>query len=504
VAGIKDLVKDSSIYGLGSALQKFIGVLLIPIYTRVLTPADYGILSSLTTLGFFLSVIFDLGFTGAAGRYFFFAENDREKGKVLFTSLAVKVFTSILVLVIFLPLARRISIIMFKSDIYADVVFVSLLLLPVTNVSSLQDSIFRLFRQPLKYTIVTVLRSLLYPSLGIFFVVVLRKGVLGVQLASLIGTTFMMIFSFFFFIRKKYTWSFDKIWAKRMFIFGFPLIWYGIAQWFFSVSDRFFLLHYSDLKSIGYYSIGFTFSQPIDMLNTAIEMGAGVLILKTYHSEADPEKPRTKSQSVSYWNMYLLISVPIAAFISIFGKEILSVVTTKAYIPGALAIPFLAFSSIVMMNNSLTGFGMNIKEKTRPMSYMMIFCAVLNVAMNFYFIPKFGFVGAAFTTLFCTVVFWFLAHKGSQRYFYIKRKIVPALLYQGCAFSIALVVPVIQIYYNIHINIFILVALFLFTLTIPFLVGLFSFHQAGEIMMEAKSIINKRIGNFKSSSHKTD
>ena len=90
MSDIKTLGKDTLIYGLGSVLQKFIGVLLLPFYTRALSPAEYGILDTLATLTFFISVIFGFGLEGATGRYFFIADNETEKGRVLYTSVIIK------------------------------------------------------------------------------------------------------------------------------------------------------------------------------------------------------------------------------------------------------------------------------------------------------------------------------------------------------------------------------------------------------------------------------
>ena len=76
---IKELLKDTVVYGLGTLTTKGLGFLLIPIYTRYLTPGDYGILALVNMWGAVLGVLFGLGQPRALFRYYF-KESDRERG----------------------------------------------------------------------------------------------------------------------------------------------------------------------------------------------------------------------------------------------------------------------------------------------------------------------------------------------------------------------------------------------------------------------------------------
>jgi len=78
MSNLKKLGKDSAVYGFGTVLKKFIGILLLPFYTRALSPSEYGILDTLVTFGFFTSVILSLGLVGATSRYYFIADTEKE------------------------------------------------------------------------------------------------------------------------------------------------------------------------------------------------------------------------------------------------------------------------------------------------------------------------------------------------------------------------------------------------------------------------------------------
>ena len=125
---IKNFSKDAIAYGLGKGIKKFLGFLLLPFYTRALTPADYGILDTLGTFVFFIAVFFNLGLDSASGFYYFQPKEENEKGKILFTVFILRLVT-VIPAVILAFFASNISELLFKTDEYTNVVLITCLLL---------------------------------------------------------------------------------------------------------------------------------------------------------------------------------------------------------------------------------------------------------------------------------------------------------------------------------------------------------------------------------------
>ncbi|WP_415376875.1 lipopolysaccharide biosynthesis protein [Patiriisocius sp. Uisw_017] len=487
MANLKKLASDTAIYGLGSVIKKIVGLFLLPFYTRVLSPAEYGILDSLGTFSFFIAVIFGLGITGATGRYFFIANTDTEKGSVLYTSIILRIFSTVLPIIVMLFFADNISSLLFKTDKYTWVVVLSLVLIPVQSISQMQEVLFRYYRKPWKYLIVSGLRSVVTPIFGISLVVVLQWGVFGATLASLISSSFIMVFAYLFYTRKKYIRKFSPYWAKKMLRFGFPLIFTGMLMWVNSVSDRFFLLHYSSLNEIGFYSIGSVFSQPIMLLNMAIAMSSSVLLMSMFTDEEDENKPKTKAFFKETFNLYISIAVIIAVVVSVFSYEIVFYVTTPEYISSILAIPFLLFGLILDQSFQMTASGMTLKEKSRPYIWISLIAASTNVLLNFYFIPKYGFLGAAITTILSNIVFFVVGYNWSQRYFKVDWKIHKHTMLLIVTFCIALFFPFAQLKFGLNINIWYKLIVIIVSLGLPFVFRL----------IEVKSVIKRMTLIFK-------
>lgn len=487
---IRTFGKDALIYGLGSGIKKFIGLFLLPFYTKALTPGDYGILETIGTSVFFVTTFLNLGLDSATAIFFFQVKTEDEKGDVLYTIFILRLFTvfPILILSVF---SNFISLALFGTEQYTWAIFVSCLIIPVTLITNEQERIYRLFRQPWKFNNITILKSLLSILFGIGLVVLLDYGVLGAQIASFGSSVLVIVFSFFYFTRKKYTYRFSWPWAKQMLRYGFPIIWAGLAQWVFLSSDRFFLLHYRDLTEIGYYSIGSTFSQPILLISLAIQMSFSVMFYSIYNDEEDNIKPKSKKFAVEILNYTLFVSITIAMILSVFGTNILLLITTPEYYKGALVIPFLCFANISALILQISMMGIEISKKTWHFTWLIAVSALVNVIMNFYFIPKYGFFGAGFTTFFANFLYLVMAYFIARIYFFVPYRVFSLSLYFVITMAFSLVIPIAEVLLEYHISVFIKSMIILTGLAIPLTLKIIRLEDGYRLLKEIKVKIIK-------------
>jgi O-antigen/teichoic acid export membrane protein len=468
MGGKKDFTQDTIVFGLGNGIKKFIGLFLLPFYTRALSPADYGILDSVTTFTMLFSAFINVGLDSSSSFYFFRAKTDKDKGEILFSHLVLRLISIIppLILSFF---SAAISRKLFNTEAYTWIVFVSIVGVPVNLILSEQSQIYRYYRKPWSYNIITIVKSLANIGIGISLVVILKWGIIGAQIASIISSLVVVIGSFILFTRKVYTYSFSWAWTKKMLNYGFPLIWASLAVWVFSSSDRFFLLHYSNLESIGYYSIGSTFSQPIGLVNSAIQMSFGVLFYKIYNEEKDPLKPKTREMAIDSFNLYFGVVILLAVFLSIFGLDIVNLVATKNYGPGAMAIPFLCFAAIASQGFQSMGPGIELAEKTWHFTWITIVTAIVSISSNFILVPKLGFIGAAISSLIAFIVQWQVKLFVSQKYFYVNYPFFRLYMFFATGLFISIFLNVVRLDIS-HLNLIIIKA---FALAIIFLIGLY-------------------------------
>lgn len=484
---LKEFSKDTIVYGLGNGIKKFIGILLLPLYTRALSPADFGILDTLGTLLFFISAFFNLGLDSASGFYFFQPSDEKEKGKILFTTFILRLAV-IVPSVIMSFFSRGISMLLFKTPNYTNVVLITFLLIPINMLMSEQSLIYRFYRNPWGYNFLTIVKSLVNISAGILLVISFKFGVWGAQMASLISSFAVIVVSFSFYTRKKYNYKFNWQWAKKLLKFGFPLVWAGLAVWVYSSSDRWFLLYFRNLNEIGYYSIGNTFSQPIGLISMAVQMSFGVLFLSVYNEEKDSDKPRSKIMLRKSLFLFIVITTLLSIFLSLYAYEIVRFVATKKFIEGIIVIPVLCFAGILAQMVQMVPVGISLSEKTWHYTWILIVVAIFNVVINLIMVPLWGFFGAAFTLLIAYLVYLVLSDIISKRYFDAKWERIKVYSYLLLSLLIALIAPVFEIKLGIRLHWILKIILGGVGLTLPFVFGLLTMAQISEAWSMIKKI----------------
>lgn len=480
---LKDFTKDTIAYGLGRGIKKFIGFFLLPFYTRALTPSDYGVLESLGSFILFVSAFFNLGLDTASWFYFFQPKEQEERGKILFTTFTFRLFT-VFPCIILSFFSREISLYLFDSDSYTNVVFTSCMLIPVNMLTSEQEHIYRFYRKPWRYNLLTIIKTLGNLTLGILLVVNLKWGVYGAQIASLISGFIVIIFSFLFYTRKKYTYKFSFHWAKKLLKYGYPLAIGGLAVWIYSLSDRILLLKYQDALQVGYYSIGSTFSQPLGLLMMAVQMSAGVLFFEVYNKEEDSNKPESKKAIRDMVKLFTIVALFITSFLSIFAYEIVSVVTTKAYLPGITVIPILLFTMIITQIKETIGVGISISEKTFYFTIIVFISAFINVALNLLLIPAYSYFGSAIATLITSIVSLVYIYTISQKYFKVNYQVGKSLTTILIFFVLISLIPFMEINYSIRIHLIFKILLFAFLSAVPFLIGFVRYSLFKEVLVK--------------------
>lgn len=476
MSGLKDFSKDTVVYGLGKGIKKFIGVLLLPVYTRALSPAEFGVLDTMGTFLFFITTFFNFGLDTASSFFYFKTKHKVERGKILFTVFILRIIV-VVPAVILSFFTRQISWLLFDSYEYASVLLITLILIPVSMVMSEQELIYRFNRQPWRYNILTILKSLMNIVGGILLVVHYDLGVWGAQTASLISSVVVITWSVLSYTRKQYYYSFSLTWAKSMLKFGFPLIWAGVAVWIYSSSDRFFLLHYRNLTEIGYYSIGSTFSQPLGLLNMAVQMSLGVLFWDVYHKESMESKPKTKKLMREVVYLYLAVASIVTLALSIFSYDLVRFITTPKYIAGIIVIPILLVSAIYGQLTQIVPVGISISQKTWHYTWIVFVAAAVNAGLNFLIIPIWGYVGAALTTLAAFWIYFALSDWVSSRFFYSGFSRIKVHGFLLVVFIISATAPFLFILEDISLSWWIKIVIFSLACFLPFIFRFVSFGQ---------------------------
>ncbi|MFH0777711.1 MAG: oligosaccharide flippase family protein [Candidatus Eisenbacteria bacterium] len=390
---IKKLVKQSAIYGIGTVATPFIGFVMLPLYSRYLTPGEYGVLAVTGVVNAFLSVLISFGANSGLIRYYFAYGEKRDKEEVVVSSLAFCLLASIACILLFLLASREVSALVFDFEkgllYFRLVIFSAFMHAGILNCLAA----LRAEERPGVYSVITILSLVLTFCLNILFVVGLRRNVQGILEAELISTTVAHVVALAIVLRGKRL-AFSWLKTKQVLSFGLPLVPGSVAVIVLALSDRYFLQHFATLKDVGLFSMGFKIATVLR-----------ILIVEPFRMAWPPymfsvlDRHDAKEIYRKVLVYFTFACVWFGLCLSIFAREGLAILATPPFYPAHKVVPLLVLSQLLLGMCAVLGAGIHIMSKTKYASYASIAAAVVSVGMNFVLVPRLGMMGAALASV---------------------------------------------------------------------------------------------------------
>ena len=391
-ARIKELARHSAVYGFGTLVSRFIAVLLLPVYTRYLTPADYGLIETLIALAAVMTVLLAAGVKSAFFRFYFDEPDGRGRLRVIRTSFWFTMASATAGLVAGLVLAGPISDLLFGTSDHADLVRASFVGLWAAINYEQMTSLFRVEQRSVAYLIATLINLTLTVGATLLLVVVLDEGPIGVIVGNFTGTLIVYV-GLLAYRREQLGLELDRPLLREMNRFGMPLVPSALFLWILNFSDRFFLVKLSGPREVGLYSIGVRMASAIILLLAAFRTAWPAF---AYSIEDDDEAKRTYSFVLTY---IVLVTSWMALGLGVLAPWLVRLLTTEEFYSAERVVAPLAFAAAAFGAYIVVVIGIGRARQTRSNWLISGAAAVLNVALNLLLIPKYGMIGAAIATI---------------------------------------------------------------------------------------------------------
>ncbi len=395
---IKELTKDTAIYGISTIVGRFLGFLLVPFYTNVIDTTDFGIYSNIYAYLAFLNIVFIYGMDAAFMKFSSIAEEAGKKKTFSTAYLFVFITTIALALLLYLlrsPFAGLMEIPGRYTNLYYYIIFIlifdTLVLVPFANL--------RLERKAGKFSSIKLANIIINLALNFVLVLKYRLGIEAIFISNLIASAFSFIVLIPEILRKL-TLRIDKELLKIMLRFGILYLPASLAAMVVQVVDRPVVLAMTNTSTLGIYQANYKLGifmmlfvsmfqyawQPF-FLNNAKEKNAKEIFSKIL----------TLFLLVSslVWIVLTLFVEDFARFQFLAGHSIIG----KKYLSGITIVPIILLG--YLFNGVYYNFqaGIYIEEKTKYFPYVTGAGAVINVVVNVLLIPVLGIIGAALATL---------------------------------------------------------------------------------------------------------
>ncbi len=383
--------KHSAVYGATNILSRGISLLLLPFYTRVLSPSDYGIIDILAVFATLVYLTVALEISQGVARYFTDSKDSGEKIAYASTALwfSATVYT-LFTLIVFASSAKLVQWIL-ESQEHEPIFQIAVLSIWGRGIFYLAQNQIRWQLQPKLYAISSIFFTLVSTGMTVLLVLGLRLGVIGVFYGQLTGN-FAGAAMALYFTRHSYRLVFD--WAKwrEMLQFSIPLVPSSIAVFFAAYVDRIAIKTLMSMTDLGLYGIGFRLASVVSLLMVGFR-GALTPLVLTHHR--DPDMPAELAKIFRYFLALAMVSF---LGLSVFAREILSIFARQEYYSASVLLPFLV-PAVWLSGMYIFAPGLAIAKKTKVLGLITCMSAGINAVLNFLLIPYLGVVGAAVATL---------------------------------------------------------------------------------------------------------
>jgi O-antigen/teichoic acid export membrane protein len=421
---IKRLAKHSAIYGLGGLVSRILAVLLLPLYTSYLHGRDYGRVETLTALSAVLVVLLRMGISSAFFRFYFDSEDEDHRTLVVRTSFWFTMASATLGLVagclLAAPIAQALSL-GHGQEWLVRAAFVGLW--AQMNYEQL-TSLFRVEERSVQFVLASLANVLVTVAATVALVVGAHERALGVIVGNFTGTL-VVYFVLLAYRRFQLGLQFDRKLLRAMNRFGMPLVPSALALWVLTFADRVFIAKYKGQTEVGHYSIGVRLASAILLLLVAFRTAWPAF---AYSIEDDREAKRAYGFVLTY---LLFITCWTSLGLGLLAPWLVHLLTAKPeYYSGARVVAPLAFSGAAWAAYTVVAIGIGRARRTQFNWVVTGAAAALNIGLNFWLVPAYGMVGAAYASLAAFAVMWLFMTWHAQRVYpvpYQWRRIVLAV-----------------------------------------------------------------------------
>jgi O-antigen/teichoic acid export membrane protein len=456
----KRFLKDSAIYGISTFFARSVVFILLPLYTRLLTASEFGVIELLTVFGNFVNVTIALEISQALVRFFPEVANEKDKKSYASTALWFTLFAYTIFLVLANVYSGWISLVLLSDDSQNQIFVMSLFATWFYGIFYLVQTQLRVELMAMQYAISNLAMNL--SSVGSTLILILGFGwdAMGVIAGQLIGNIVGFSVSLYY-SRHIYAFSFDwsKLW--EMLVFSLPLVISSIGSSALLYANRFVLGGMMSLSEVGLLGVAYRVIAPVNLLVLSIQNAAMPIIFSDYRK---PDAPKELTRLFLFF-----VAMALFAFLSmsLFSKELFKIMASSEYQGAASTTPYLVASAL-MGGMTLFAPGLYIKKATTIVASVTLLSGSLTIVFSYWLISILGVKGAAIASLvgstFAFILFMFF----SQKYYYVQHDFKKAAI---AVFASIAILAVGSLLKDVNIINF-LVKLFVLALFVFFLVFL--------------------------------
>jgi O-antigen/teichoic acid export membrane protein len=418
---IKALSKQTLVYGTSQIIGRFLNFLLVPFYTNIFPPAEYGIIAVIYSYAAFLNVIYSAGFESG---YFKFAStleigDEKENFSLPFMSIFSNSAVFSLLIIIFSPWIAGIAGIRTNPEIiiYTALIlfFDALVIVPFARL--------RLKNKAKRFAAFKIINIVLNVVLNFVLILVFKMGIIAVFISNLAAS----VITFILFIPDIFSnlvIKYNRSLFKELLKFSLPYIPAGLSAIIVQVIDRPVMMYLTNDATVGIYQANYRLGIFMMLIVSMFEYAWRPFFLNTANL------PNAKELFSKIMTLFVGFASIILIILTFFLEDLIKIPLPKRghiigsqYWSGVYIVPIILYAYI--FNGIYVNLiaGIYIEKKTKYLPLITGLGAAINVAANFILIPLYGMMGGAIATFLSYSAMAVYIYVVTQRFYPVKYEI---------------------------------------------------------------------------------
>jgi O-antigen/teichoic acid export membrane protein len=398
---IGKFLKQSSIYFASTLVMTMLSMVSFPIWTRVFTTAEYGVMSLASTTLALLLIFSKMGIQHAVLRFYY----EFKKGKrdldityLFTTALYVTVIFGLAVSTLY-SIAAKLLFSHALEEQFLKIVYLLPILVVFGSINDIFLMFFRADQNAKKHSLVNIYLQITRLGASVLFGLYLKLGLFGYFTGwAIVDIVTAIILMGIFARQKKIRWGhFSMPLIREALVYGFPLFGSEIAFVLLATGDRYLLQLLMDSSAVGIYSACYNVvDYAISFFCVPYRLAIMPIYMKIWEEKGALE---TQKFLVTMQNYYFMIGIPIVFGLVGVGQELITLLASSKYASGSTIFPYVAIGILIYNAHFMYAAGFYLIKKTTNLFKVNLAGIILNVILNLILIPIMGIMGSAVATL---------------------------------------------------------------------------------------------------------
>jgi O-antigen/teichoic acid export membrane protein len=385
---ILNLGKDSLIYGVGSVVTRFIGLITLPLFTAYLTPEEFGVLAMLALLTMVAQPVFSLGLSAAMGPSYFGSDSPLNKSKAVWTVFTINIVSATALVAIAWLIPEKLSRLVRLSADYSPLLSLSLTGCALTILVTSFTQRVQFEKQAMLYVAAILVTALTAILLSAITVVFLGWGIKGMVIGQLAGNT-ATFFAFLFLGLKATKPAVSFVMAKEMLRLGLPLAPGFMFLFILMHANKYILEWQTGLDAVGIYSVGFNLGMAISIVTGGIATAWYPFFMSYMKRQSEVMVIFGRIFTYYFFSVGLL-----TIFFFLAAKPTVYLLTQERFHDAYLVVGYVALSNFLQTLFCLFLPGLYFKSEVKYVSLVQGLAALISLPINYFLIFNMGLIGA--------------------------------------------------------------------------------------------------------------